>query len=697
MRLRHILHRLYFQHSIKYRLLFWFLLFSLLPLSIVGYSAYSTASKTLKANSEEKMTRMVIDNLDKIDRNLLERFEAIQIWSTLESSKAAVQIGAGVGGASEFVNYLVTTYRFYTLMMLLDHEGTCVTINTINHANEPIPTEEMFLGKNFRHEAWFSEAIKSDNGAAVITDWHRINVLETLAARTGQKPESAYSIVFSCAIRDSDGTRLGVWATFMNWESIQEILDRIQTEIPEATTSTISLLLLSDNNTIIAYSGISPEHDGTLYGKSLGTDLQQPRLGEIISNAEGVLTYSWNGKPKTIVVSREKGYERYPGKNWKYLLVSDNESAYAQVLSLRSKILLIGVLFALVIILLAYVIGNRITAPLVLVSDTAGAIANGDLSWRIAMTLPQVNSNHSRNEIDLLLQSFKQMTENLQHLIRQIQNAGIRVRESSGQIAVALQQLSEVSGYQSSAILQTTSTVEEFVATSREIVKSTDTIADFAENTEQEARKGVSAAVDTLTQIQEIKQANDQNMQYVAFLNECSQEINKIVEVITTIADNTELIAFNAALEAAGAGEKGRRFGVVAGEIRRLATTVATSVKSIEQKTSEIQRGMKTLVNSFETETQKIEEGVQDMKVTATSFEAILEKIEKTTTSLMQISAATKQQQTSNEQIVSVLQNMSQEIIQFQKIAKQTLAITTELTRLADDLLQTVNVFQIGT
>ena len=178
-------------------------------------------------------------------------------------------------------------------------------------------------------------------------------------------------------------------------------------------------------------------------------------------------------------------------------------------------------------------------------------------------------------------------------------------------------------------------------------------------------------------------------------LNERSQEINKIVEVITSIADTTELIAFNAALEAASAGEKGRRFGVVAGEIRRLATTVATSVKSIASKASEIQHGIKTLVSVFDAETQVIEKGVNDMQVTTTSLEAILEKIEKTTASLVQISEATRQQQTSNELMVSALQDMSAGTRQLQSIAYQTLDITIEMNRLAEELQQRVNLFQL--
>jgi methyl-accepting chemotaxis protein len=675
---------------------FWFLLFSLLPLSIVGYFAYSTASKTLTANVEEKMSRITTNNLDKIDRTLQERFEDVQVWSVLELSKMATQIGSGVGGTSDFVNYLISKYQVYSLIMLLDREGTCVTVNTINNLNEPIPTEELFLGRDFSQEPWFLQIIQRDDIPAFVTDWHRVSVLDTLVSHTHQKPETAYSMVFSAPIRDFDGTFLGVWVNFINWATIQNILDQIQTEIPHTTTPVMSLLLLADNDTIIASSGIHPEQGKSLYGRSLARVLHQPELVEIISKTDGVFTYPWSGKPKTIVFFREKGFGRYLGKNWGYLLVSDNESAYSQVISLRSELVVFGVVSTIIIILLAYFIGNRMVNPLAFLSDTAVAIANGDLTRQIAIVGIHERSNTSHNELEMLLCSFKQMIENLQHLIRQIKDTSTQVGESSGQISAALQQLSEVSVEQSDAIIQTTSTVEEFAVISGEIAKSANIVAEFAEKTEQEAQKGVNAAVDTLTQIQEIKQVNDQNMQHVTSLHQHSQEINKIVEVITNIADNTELIAFNASLEAAGAGEKGRRFGVVAGEIRRLANTVTTSVKSIEQKTSEIQRGMGTLVSSFDTETQKIEKGVQDMKVTAASLEAILEKIEKTTDSLVQISAATKQQQTSNEQIVSVLQEMSRETIQFQEIAEQTLKITTELDRLAEELLQMINVFQLG-
>ena len=199
----------------------------------------------------------------------------------------------------------------------------------------------------------------------------------------------------------------------------------------------------------------------------------------------------------------------------------------------------------------------------------------------------------------------------------------------SAQISTALHHLSSLATHQSSAIMETTSSLEEITASSRQIANSAGTVAEFAEATEQQAHTGVQAAVDTLTRIHAIKQANDQNMEHVQSLQEHSKEIHAIVDVITGIAENTDLIAFNAALEAVGAGEKGRRFGVVADEIRRLSNNVATSVTQIKHKTSEIQQGIQALVTTFETETDRIETGVKDMQITASSLESILGEIEK--------------------------------------------------------------------
>ncbi len=694
MSLKTCLYDYFLMRSIKVRFILLFLIVSLLPLGLAGYFAYTTTSEVLHANVQEKLLRISMTKLDTIDHILSERLGDTHIWSTLELAKLAAQIGSGIGGTSEFVNQLIQRYRMYSLIMLLDDDGDCVTVNSVNHENRQIPTDKLFLGQNFREQPWFREAMRHEG--VFVTDWHPSEILAALAAETGEADVFSYSLVFSSAIRDIDGTILGVWVNFLQWQHVQALLAQMPTNMSGVTTSIKSLLLLGDNDTIIACSDLESDDGDTLYGKSLSRDLHHPQLTDMLTGREqGVFSYSWNGTPKTVTLAREQGFDNYPGQDWGYVMISDNASAYAQILALRSKMVAFGIALTVLLVIIVYIIGHRVAHPLVMLSETTAAIANGDFTCRVIAPDCSTAQQNSQDEVKILLHAFGQMTRNLQHLIRQIKEASRQVNSASSQISTALHQLSSLSTQQSSAIMETTSTLEEITASSRQIARSASTVAEFAEATEEQAHTGVQAAVDTLTRIHAIKQANDQNMEHVQALQEHSKEIHHIVEVITAIAENTDLIAFNAALEAAGAGEKGRRFGVVADEIRRLSTSVATSVKQIKHKTSEIQQGIHALVTTFETETDRIETGVKDMRVTASSFESILGKIEKTTTLMMQISASTQQQQASHEQIVAVLHEMSQETLDFQDITQNTLGIVAQLTHLAENLQQSVDVFQI--
>ena len=288
-----------------------------------------------------------------------------------------------------------------------------------------------------------------------------------------------------------------------------------------------------------------------------------------------------------------------------------------------------------------------------------------------------------------------QMTQNLRELLKNIKQASGYLHDAATRMTTATRQQTSVSERQKAEIERAMNTIGQFLASATEIAENAAAVAEFANLTEEEAHQGVQAAVGTLARIHAIKQANDENMRHVMALHERSKEINAIVDVITSIAEQTDLIAFNAALEAASAGEKGTRFGVVANEIRRLANTVADSVKDIHRKTTVIQEGIRTMAGAFEAETQRIECGVTDMNITAVSLESILERIQKTTELLTHISHATSAQQSLHEQVLSSLREMSADMSQFQDITGQTQAITAELADLSQTLQQTVNIFKI--
>ena len=284
-----------------------------MALIIFGFFQWSYTKKQRQFADAQKK-QLVVSTLDKIDRVLSNVHEDVEIMSALGTAKTAVQLGTGVGGASDFLNFITQRrHRLLKFVMLLDIEGTCVVINMFNYEGNAVAANRDALGKNFYNESWFQLAMTGKD-EVIVTDWQRFDkaLLTTESA--------IYSMIFASPIVSVDGEILGVWADVIDWINIQQILEQVQIETLDGSASSESFLLLSDNDTIIAHS----KSGELLYGKSLAKDLHQPELVKKIAVTEGVFDYSWNGKPKTITFFREKGYGKYPGKNWGYLLVTEN-------------------------------------------------------------------------------------------------------------------------------------------------------------------------------------------------------------------------------------------------------------------------------------------------------------------------------------------------------------------------------------
>lgn len=174
-----------------------------------------------------------------------------------------------------------------------------------------------------------------------------------------------------------------------------------------------------------------------------------------------------------------------------------------------------------------------------------------------------------------------------------------------------------------------------------------------------------------------------------------SKEITKVMEIINNIADQTKLIAFNAALEASSAGEAGKRFGVVAVEIRRLADSVMESTGEIESKITEIQEVVNRLVITSEKGSKEIQEGMELSGQTAALLLDIVNGAQSTTDAAKQISLSTQQQKTAIEQVVIALREMSEGAQETSDSIEQIDTISKNLTELSGNLKELVEKFKL--
>lgn len=228
----------------------------------------------------------------------------------------------------------------------------------------------------------------------------------------------------------------------------------------------------------------------------------------------------------------------------------------------------------------------------------------------------------------------------------------------AGMLAVSVSQYGAVAAQESASIAEITSTTEELSASSTQIADHARTVADIAQTTWEDTKKGATAIESMIMKMSEIHRDSQKSAEEIIALGRKSKEITKVMAIINTIADQTKLLAFNAALEASSAGEAGKRFGVVAAEIRRLADSVTESTGEIEGKISEIQEAVNNLAVASEKSSQGIEQGMNFSAETAALLSDIVAAAHSTMDSAKQISLSTQQQRTANSQVVTALREI---------------------------------------
>ncbi|HWR39774.1 MAG TPA: cache domain-containing protein [Patescibacteria group bacterium] len=272
------------------------------------------------------------------------------------------------------------------------------------------------------------------------------------------------------------------------------------------------------------------------------------------------------------------------------------------------------------------------------------------------------------------------------YITRPLAGAIVKVNTYAAKMEETVSNQAEFSIELSSSVTEISATMEEFSSTGVLITNHSQGVADSAAQTLQRTRQGVGEVEALMEKMKDIYQDNQVNIQEIVALGHRSKEINKIMEFINNIASQTRLIAFNAALEAASAGEAGKRFGVVAQEIRRLADGVMESTQEIETKINEIVAAVSRQVVASEKNTKGIEEGLAYSESTVSIIHDIENAADQTTDAVQQIVLSIQQQQTAGEQVLTALRQIKQGTSDNTAMIQQTKHISAELAKLAAEL-----------
>ena len=416
-----------------------------------------------------------------------------------------------------------------------------------------------------------------------------------------------------------------------------------------------------------------------------------------------------------------------PTTGWSIVTAISTEELYAPARFTRDAIIIIGMIFLILASVFFYFFARSLTRPLIHLVGAAQKIATGDLAV-------EVTSENRQDEIGTLARAFTGMIQSLKDKAqiaqkiaggdltveatslsdadalgnafstmvatnrRQIQEImeGVNVLASSGsEIMASVSQLTSGAAETSTAVSETTTTVEEVKQTTDVSSQKAKHVAELGRKSVEISRTGLKSIEDTINGMNRIKEQVESIADMVVRLSEQSQAIGEIIATVNDLAEQSNLLAVNASIEAAKAGEQGKGFAVVAQEIRSLAAQSKQATTQVRNILFDVQKAISSAVMATDLGSKAVEEGVKLSTQAGEAIDVLAESVTESTNAAIQIAASSQQQLIGMNQVVSAMENIRQAALQMASSTKQTEKSAHDLHNLGQRLQEIVKFYRV--
>jgi len=454
--------------------------------------------------------------------------------------------------------------------------------------------------------------------------------------------------------------------------------------------------IFNTNGKMVAH-GVKQE----LVGKDMADDIFKDSRGKFFlkemaevskNKGEGFVDYYWP-KPKETVPSPKVGFVKLFSP-WGWMIASGIyvDNVQAETSALRNKIMIATGAGSAIILMIVYLIASMITKPLKRCAKLAGFLAQGNFSGK------DLNV-HSMDETGILAGALDKMKNDLNGLLNttigNVSNSSLQVASASEELSMTVGSMVERLADQTKRVSQIAAASEEMSQTVLDIVQNTNRIADSATETSVLAKEGEEIVKRSMAEVKEIADTVEMSADIVRILGDQSKNIGDIVNVIEDIADQTNLLALNAAIEAARAGEQGRGFAVVADEVRKLAERSVKSTSEIKNMINSTQNEVLKAIDSMETVSSKVSVGVELSAQTGKALSVIVAKTNDLQLNVQQIASATEEMSTTSGEISKDIEEVAAVSQENSDSATEIERASTELSRLSSDLKKVVEQFKL--
>lgn len=367
------------------------------------------------------------------------------------------------------------------------------------------------------------------------------------------------------------------------------------------------------------------------------------------------------------------------------LLTKQSEASYERAKLLSTTV---GALTLLFVVIVAWLLIRQIRNPVMTLLEQTRQVAAGNLTSQLDM------KQFSHDELGKLAQGFNEMQSNLRMLVNEVSGSVVQLGAAAEEISAVAQQSANNMGAQQHELNQLATAMNEMQATVQEVARNTNDAASAATSASDTAAQGSETVNDSIGRIEKVANAIEETALVIRQLGDDSRNIGMVLEVIQGIAEQTNLLALNAAIEAARAGEQGRGFAVVADEVRTLAKRTQDSTSQINHIISELQQRANEAGVTMQQSQDMMSETVHTAREAGASIAEISSSVNSISHMNIQIATATEEQGAVSEELNRNVVNISNASEEVATGAKQMAQACNDLNLLATQLQEVVRKFR---
>ena len=664
--------------------------FSLIPLSVQVYSLYETVG-VLEEEVGVQYQAVAEGLAQSLQRYLDERSVDAQTMSLnriLLDRTLWYQPGNEANEIVQVLNEYVQTSGAYHLIQVVDREGQLIAVNDRDTQGQPIRTNSLYE-KGFRSTAWF-EGLQQ-GGAQVF--------LEDVAVDRDVKAmfpnDSGLTIGLSVPLYDH-GEVVGYWTQRLKYSMVERIVQQAYQSVKKAGFPAAELTLQNGQGfTILEYAPAVYQNEDVVHDLEnvlFRTNLSQLGLEAAQSAVQGNSGFSRNFHPgkqgvQVIGFSHLQEGERFQGLSWSILVQIPEEEALKQIGEMTKKTLLEMLLGLLIVIPIGIVMGRKVIGRLKPFWEVASKASEGDLTHRVSIT--------TQDELGQMGGALNHLLDQLNGMLLQTQEVAHSLSQASGQLSDVGHQVVQVSQAQVHQAMRVVTSVETMASTAGDMARNTQGLALAATEVNESAVQGGEIASSSIQGMESVSKRIQESAGRIQSLGQRSQEIGDIIGVIEDIAEQTNLLALNAAIEAARAGEQGRGFAVVADEVRKLAERTGKATKEITTVVESVQQGTNEAVHSMEAGTQEAHTGMTLAREAGIRLTEIVNGVQRVVDMIQTFAESTQQQSQVSGELSSSIQQVAQLSQENEGHVQGVATATQQFAGLAADLQTSLSRFTL--